>query len=221
MNTPPGQGSLWPQLDFVGREQVQATLGPHNAPLLRVVQEPFDDWMRRKASDTGFHEWDEFDVAQWLHTQMKLCALRVFQDHPVIRPRKLASGMFILDCSEQFAITIKKLHRPGCGPSAGELCRSNNLKTSNQDYWDQRQRGDFPGYPRVILGYCLECEQTAIRAIVGYPRSRGTELDWYYFLPTEPQAGLWVPPPVSPEDQPKPGFEVFPDEDAEEEGTGS
>jgi hypothetical protein len=221
MNIPPGQGSLWPQLDFVEREEVQRILAPHNRLLWRVAHEPFDDWMHRRASDTGFHNWDAFDVAQWLHTQMRLRAEQIFRDHPDIRPRRLRSGLLILDCCERFAITIKKLRVPRCGPCAGEFCRSNYLTRTNQDYWDQRQCDEFPDYPRVILGYALEQEMTAIRVIIGYPRSRGLELYWYYFLPNEPQTGLWIPPASDPQDQPKPGFEILPDEDAEAEGDGS
>jgi hypothetical protein len=37
----------------------------------------------------------------------------------------------------------------------------------------------------------------------------------------EPQMGLWVAPPTHPDDRPKPGFEVFPNEDAEEAGDES
>jgi hypothetical protein len=73
----------------------------------------------------------------------------------------------------------------------------------------------------VILGYILEQEMTCIRPIIGYPRSRGLELYWYYFLPNEPQSGLWIAPPTDePDDQPRPGFEILPDEDAEAEGDG-
>jgi len=220
MSIPPGQRGLWPQLDYIDREEVQDRLGPHTTLLWRVAHEPFDDWMHRRETDPAFHRWDCSDVAQWLHIQMKLCAQRLFSDHGDIKPRRLNSGMFVLDCCEKFAITIKKLHIPKRGAGVGEYCRSNYPTASNLDYWDQRQDHEFPNYPRVILGYMLEREMTAIRIIIGYPRSRSLELNWYYFLPYKPETGLWIKPADGPNDQPKPGFEIFPNEDAEEAGDG-
>jgi hypothetical protein len=215
MSIPPGQRSFFPQIDLVNPGEVRACLGDDHALLWRVATEPFNDLMHRRATDTSFHGWDEYDIAQWLHIQMKLYARRVFETHPRIHPARLKSGMFVLNLEGEFTITIKKLRIPRVGPDAGELSRSNYPTQANLDYWEQREREDFPENSRVILGYLLEHEATAIRVMIGYSRSRGKRLLWHYPIDESPQTGLWAAPADSPEDHPTPGFEIVPDLDAD------
>jgi hypothetical protein len=217
MSIPYGTRSLFPQLELVDPGQVQACLGPDHAPLWQVVHGAWADFLRRRAEDPDFHDWEESDVAHWMHTQTRRRAQSIFRDNLRIRPRRLKSGMYILDCQEQVAITIKKLLRPRIGPCAGEMCRSNNLKgnEANKDYWDQRDRDEFPNHSRVILGWLPEQEMTAIKTVIGYPRTRGLELRWHYWLIEPPQMGLWIVPTDPAPDQPAPGFEIVPDADEE------
>jgi hypothetical protein len=219
MSTHERQTVLFPQLEPINQEDAVAALSPDYQVLWDTLMCPWHDFQQRRSTDHMFREMDTWDAAQWLTMQARIHAQDAFHDHEYIRPRRLKSGMFILEYRESFAIVVKKLtvrRVPGRPP---ELCRSNNLNRSNKDYWDQRKRDDFPDMSRIILGYLLERELTTIKIYIAYPRTRCLGLLWYYRMPIQAQTGLRIATTTeSTDQQPVNGFEVIPNMEVNESG---
>ena len=216
------QASLFPQLPDPTREGVQTLLATMDPLLWSSLMIPWEDLRRYRETDENFRHRDEGEQAQWLRPQMARRARLLFNDHPDVR-FVLVNRMPVRIYHEESAIVITKLTKRPDRRGRRRLTRSTYLTRTTMDFWDQRKLEGFPDYPRIIVGYVPQKEFTAIRIVVAHPRTRGSGMEWYSWMPDQSQTMVR---PVEPSDLPRPGdqrgkgFDIVPKKDVKESENG-
>jgi hypothetical protein len=185
-------------------EVLEGIVSPLYPALWRMIREPFDDLVVRRASDAAFRILDEGETAWWMRPQIAERARELFKGHPDVSVEK-QDGQFFLKYKQDLAIVPKKLklrrHR---------LTFSSYPTHQNMAFWEQQAISGLPDMPRLIVGYQFIAEMTDINIWVAYPRGRW--LGTCFLMPDQTGAikGVFQPPAEeAPEDQDK-GFRVKP-----------
>lgn len=191
--------------EVLTEQKLEAIVAPYYDRLWRIIREPFEDLLRRRADDRAFTIMDEGETAQWMRPQIVERARQVFDGDPAVKVEKRRCQLF-LRIREDLAITPKKFRRD----------RRNNALTfssydtpQNMSYWLQQATDGMPNLPRLIVGYEFIDQMTEIKIWVAYPM--GKSLRTCFLVPDQGGIkGVFIPTPdESPEEEDK-GFRVTP-----------
>lgn len=200
------QKGLFPGV-VLAEDELERLVSPLYPKLWRMVREPFEDLLRRRASDSAFRIMDEGETAQWLRPQIVECARRIFEGDADVVPEK-KSQQFFLRWGELFAIIPKKLRR---GRFNKGLTFSSYNTIQNVTFWAQRAEDGLPDLPRLLVGYLFIEEMTDIKIWIAYPRGKSAGI--YLLMPDQDGGiiGIYEPGPDDgqPPDEDK-GFDVKP-----------
>lgn len=187
------QKSLFPRLPLLTEERVNAVLEPIYPHLWRIVMEPWLEFLHYRETDTNFSDFEEEDAAHFLHSLIKARMKVIFENNPLGATVKNFCRIPTVVIPDQFAITFKKLkmrRRKGTGPE--ELTRSHYDTERSRKYWCNEPVKDGPTEPRIIVGYRLLHEVTAIRIMVACPRGTRRGCIWSYPMPEQSNSILQV-----------------------------
>lgn len=183
---------------------LESVISPLYPELWRIVRQPFDDLLTRRATDRAFRIMDEGETAQWLRPQIVDLARQIFDGHPDVRIER-RKQQFFMNYKDAVAITPKKIRsdrdRKG-------LTFSSYDTRQNMDYWGRREVDGLPMLPRLIVGYQFVAEMTDIKIYVGYPYGKRVRV--YLLVPDQSGAilGVHQPPPEDSGAEEDPGFRV-------------
>src|SRR4051794_20505513 len=111
-------------------DELEAIVAPWYPQFWRMIREPFDDVLARRASDSGFRILEEGETAQWLRPQIIERARQIFDGNPDVKLEH-KNQQYFLNCRNQVAVTPKKLkprwRKPGLTFSSYET-------RQNKDY---------------------------------------------------------------------------------------
>jgi hypothetical protein len=162
-------------------QQLEALLTPLYPPLWVMIDDPFQDLVKRRATDAAFRILKEGESAQWLRPQIVQRARDLCLGVPDLEVREHRNQVF-LNYRNEIAITPKKYKRKWMS----RLLTFSSYETpQNKNYWFQRPLDGFPRIPRIIVGYLFVKEMTEIKIFVAYPR--GKELHTCYLMPDQSQ----------------------------------
>lgn len=149
--------------------QLSEFLSPIYPQLWRMLREPFDDLVERRANDRAFRIMQPGECAQWLHRQIVDKAEDVFAGRADIA-FEMRRNQFRIRYRDEVAITPKKMKESWLRRNA--LTFSSYSTPRNVAYWQQRSIEDCDQIPRVIVGYRFIRELTDIEILVGLPRGK-------------------------------------------------
>lgn len=168
---------------FVGatlsEDQLEGLISPLYPQLWRMIREPFDDLVGRRANDSAFRLLDEGESAQWLRPQIVAKATDILGPRSDVRLEK-RHGQFLINYKNEVAITPKKFRKKWLSTN---LTFSSYPTDQNTQYWGQCPVGGFEPIPRIIVGYRFVHLMTDIQILVAYPK--GKELRLCYLMPDQ------------------------------------
>jgi hypothetical protein len=142
-------------------QQLEAILKPLYPPLWLMIHEPFQDLLKRRATDGAFLILTGGETAQWLRPQIVHRARELCRGIPDLEVQENRNQVF-LNYRNEIAITPKKFKRKWMSKL---LTFSSYSTQQNKDYWFQREVDGFPRLPRVIVGYKFVEEMTGIKIL--------------------------------------------------------
>jgi len=172
------QTALFPEVE-IPEEELNRRLSPYYPKLWDIVNHPFEDLKRRRASDAGFRVLDEGESAQWLRPQIIERARHTFRDDDSVSVIK-RRNQYYLAFGDDFLVVPKKLRREHL---RNRLTFSSYNTNQNSKFWLQQEIEGLPDLPRLIIGYLFIREMTEIQTWVAYPRGKSDGL--YILVPDQ------------------------------------
>jgi hypothetical protein len=180
------QGSLFEKSPVLSEVQVDGILRPIYPQLWRTIMEPWQEFQRYRATDPNFSDFEEEDVAWFLHSLIKPRVCVVFEQNPSGAVVRMFERKPTIVIPNQLAVTIKKLKKRRIKKNGPEvLTRSHYNTPRSRKYYNDEEVDDGPAEPRVIVGYMLLELATKIQIVVANPRVRRKGFLWSYLMPEQ------------------------------------
>ncbi len=169
------------QLPYRSEAEIREIIRPLHPFLWPVIMDPWEDLLRRRATDKAFTDLTPEEMGIWLTMQAGKMAQGIFHGRQGIEV-KLVYRKPVIIIPEALAIMVKKLTKRNLrGDRPPELTRSNYMTQRTKSVYNQ-EHDAFLNLPRVTLGYEFLKEASDIRVLVAYPRTRGRHYEWVYRL---------------------------------------
>lgn len=154
------------QVRSLTEEKLSAILEPFLPRFWRIVREPFEDLVARRADDPAFRLLEDGECAQWLRPQIIQMAREEFRNDQNVNVEKRRCQHYIR-ISDDLIVVPKKLTTRD-----RDLHYSSYPTSQNKTFWLQHDLDGIPRLPRIILGYEF-CELLSdVRVWIAYPVGR-------------------------------------------------